>query len=223
VFALQNVPQQPTRIAGLAVEPFDTGPVPPKFDLELSMVEADGALAASIVLCGRLFDAATIERLAGHFARLLDAIVADPERRIAELRCSARRAPAARRLDRHRRALYEDRCLHELFAAQAARTPDAPAVIWERGGGGRIARSAMASSTAAPTDSPIICAPSASAPNIVVGLSMTRSPEMVVGVLGILRPAAPTCRSIPPIRPTVSPTCWPDARRAGPAHARHPR
>src|SRR5437763_1232002 len=83
--ARHNVPQQSPLIAGLAVEPFDTGPVPAKFDLELSMVEADGALAASIVYATDLFDAATIARLAGHFARLLDAIVADPERRIAEL------------------------------------------------------------------------------------------------------------------------------------------
>src|SRR3981081_4506680 len=58
VFALQKMPQQPTRMAGLAIEPFDTGPVPAKFDLELSMVEADGALAASIVYATDLFDAA---------------------------------------------------------------------------------------------------------------------------------------------------------------------
>src|SRR5437879_277162 len=40
VFALQNMPQQPTRIAGLTVEPFDTGPVPAKFDLQLSTFAA---------------------------------------------------------------------------------------------------------------------------------------------------------------------------------------
>src|SRR3981081_2947665 len=85
VFALQNVPQQPTRMAGLAIEPFDTGPVPAKFDLECPWLSAAGALAASIVYATDLFDAATIERLAGHFVRLLDAIVADPERRIPEL------------------------------------------------------------------------------------------------------------------------------------------
>ncbi|HEY4748623.1 MAG TPA: condensation domain-containing protein, partial [Steroidobacteraceae bacterium] len=132
VFALQNMPQQPTRMAGLAIEPFDTGPVPAKFDLELSMVEADGALAASMVYATDLFDAATIERLAGHLARLLDAIVADPEHRTSEL-------PLLGKAERRQLAAWagtvvpypEDRCLQDLFAAQAARTPDAPAVICE--------------------------------------------------------------------------------------------
>jgi len=72
----------------------------------------------------------------------------------------------------------EDRCLHELFAAQAARTPDAPAVICEDRTlsygeldrrANRLAHHLRALGVG---------------PDIVVGLSMTRSPEMVVGVLG---------------------------------------
>jgi amino acid adenylation domain-containing protein len=182
VFALQNMPQQPTRMAGLAIEPFDTGPVPAKFDLELSMVEADGALAASIVYATDLFDAATIERLAGHLARLLDAIVADPERRTSEL-------PLLGEAERRQLAAWagtvvpypEDRCLQDLFAAQAARTPDAPAVICEdhtlsyrelERRANRLAHHLRAIGVG---------------PDVVVGLSMTRSPDLVVGVLGILK------------------------------------
>jgi amino acid adenylation domain-containing protein len=182
VFALQNMPQQPTRMAGLAIEPFDTGPVPAKFDLELAMVEADGALAASIVYATDLFDAATIERLAGHLARLLDAIVADPQRRIGEL-------PLLDDAERRQLAAWtgtvapypEDRCLQDLFAAQAARTPDAPAVICEDRTlsyreldrrANRLAHHLRALGVG---------------PDVVVGLSMTRSPDLVVGVLGILK------------------------------------
>src|SRR5205807_3571413 len=116
------------------------------------------------------------------FARLLDAIVADPERRIAEL-------PLLGEAERRQLAAWtgtvapysEDRCLHELFAAQAARTPDAPAVICEdrtlsyrelERRANRLAHHLRALGVG---------------PDIVVGLSMTRSPEMVVGVLGILK------------------------------------
>src|SRR5207248_1834501 len=72
-------------------------------------------------------------------------------------------------------------CLHELFAAQAARTPDAPAVICEdrtlsygalERRANRLAHHLRARGVG---------------PDVVVGLSMTRSPEMVVGVLGILK------------------------------------
>jgi amino acid adenylation domain-containing protein/non-ribosomal peptide synthase protein (TIGR01720 family) len=182
VFALQNVPQQPARMAGLAIEPFDTGPVPAKFDLELSMVEADGALHASIVYATDLFDAATIGRLAGHFARLLDAIVADPECRIAELPLIGE--AERRQLDAWSGTVApypEDRCLQDLFAAQAARTPDAPAVVCEDRTlsyreldrrANRLAHHLRALGVG---------------PDVVVGLCMTRSPDLVVGVLGILK------------------------------------
>jgi non-ribosomal peptide synthetase component F len=199
VFALQNMPQQPTRMAGLAIEPFDTGPVPAKFDLELSMVEADGALAASIVYATDLFDAATIERLAGHFARLLDAIVADPERRTSEL-------PLLGEAERRQLAAWagtvvpypEDRCLQDLFAAQAARTPDAPAVICEdhtlsyrelERRANRLAHHLRAIGVG---------------PDVVVGLSMTRSPDLVVGVLGILKAGGVSGHRAPPTR-SISP------------------
>jgi non-ribosomal peptide synthetase component F len=63
VFALQNMPQRPTRMAELSIEPFDTGAVQAKFDLEFSVAEVDGGLSASLVYATDLFDASTIERL----------------------------------------------------------------------------------------------------------------------------------------------------------------
>jgi non-ribosomal peptide synthetase component F len=78
-----------------------------------------------------LFDHGTIERLAGHLETLLAGIVASPDSRLSEL-------PLLSESER-RQLLIEwnatateyprDRCVHELFAEQAARTPDAVAVI----------------------------------------------------------------------------------------------
>src|SRR5207247_1286230 len=78
---LQNMPHQPTRIAGLSIASFDTGPVPAKFDLELSVSEVDGALTGSLVYATDLFDDTTIARLISHVGRLLEGIVAEPDRR----------------------------------------------------------------------------------------------------------------------------------------------
>ena len=80
-----------------------------------------------------LFDRSTIERLAEHFERLLEGIAAEPGRRLSEL-------PLLGEAERHRllvewndtaAAYPRDKCLHELFAAQAARTPDAVALVYE--------------------------------------------------------------------------------------------
>ncbi|UUZ56130.1 AMP-binding protein [Massilia sp. H-1] len=49
--------------------------------------------------------------------------------------------------------------------------------------------------------------------DVRVAVCVERSVEMVVGLLAILKAMAPTSRSIRPIRPSGSPTCWPTARR----------
>ncbi|WP_437759716.1 non-ribosomal peptide synthase/polyketide synthase [Sorangium sp. So ce1389] len=104
-----------------------------QFDLTLMMVESDGALHASLQYNTDLFDAATMGRMAGHFQALLAGIVAEPERSIRKLpllsdeeRRRALEAWNATEADYPR-----DACLHDLFEQQAARSPDAVAVIYQ--------------------------------------------------------------------------------------------
>ena len=75
-----------------------------------------------------------------------------------------------------------DRCIHELFEAQAARTPGCR--------GRRVRRPAThlrASSTRAPTSSRTTCAALGVGPDVLVGICLERSLDMVVGLLGILK------------------------------------
>ncbi|MFC9249754.1 condensation domain-containing protein, partial [Streptomyces sp. NPDC057136] len=60
-------------------------PVPVKYDLVLALAEAEGALAAEIQYSTALFDAATVERMAGHLITLLDALTVDSGRRVGDL------------------------------------------------------------------------------------------------------------------------------------------
>ncbi|WP_261991503.1 non-ribosomal peptide synthetase [Streptomyces sp. OR43] len=62
-----------------------SGPVPVKYDLALALADAEGALAAEIQYSTALFDAATVERMAGHLVTLLDAVAADADRMVDEL------------------------------------------------------------------------------------------------------------------------------------------
>ena len=131
-----------------------------------------------------LFDRASVEALAGRFIRVLEAAVAAPDRAIGRLDIlvagGARHHPAG--VERHRACgSVPPHCLH-LFAAQAARMPGCGS-----GGVRGGERSAMASLMRAPTSWRIICAALGVGPEMVVGLCLARSLDMLVGLLGILK------------------------------------
>ncbi|MPY46398.1 amino acid adenylation domain-containing protein, partial [Streptomyces phyllanthi] len=56
-----------------------------KFDLALLLGGADGEVTGEIQYSTALFDAATIERMAGHLAVVLEAVAEDAERRVGDL------------------------------------------------------------------------------------------------------------------------------------------
>ena len=103
-----------------------------RFDLEMHLrMQSEGNLRGTVVYSTDLFDAATIDRLVGHFQTLLEGIVADPDQKIVAL-------PLLTDAERHRlliewndtrREYPRDKCVHQLFEEQVARTPDS------RGGG----------------------------------------------------------------------------------------
>ncbi|MGH3379847.1 MAG: amino acid adenylation domain-containing protein, partial [Actinoallomurus sp.] len=140
MFELQHLERLPAALGDTAMELIESGTQVAKFDLTLSVEQhADGGLRCWFEYATGLFDHATIERLAGHYLQLLAGVAADPHRPIAALDV----IPAAER----------ERLLHqwpdpaggllavldpgqehhltvpELFERQAARTPDATAVV----------------------------------------------------------------------------------------------
>ncbi|HVR99015.1 MAG TPA: amino acid adenylation domain-containing protein, partial [Thermoanaerobaculia bacterium] len=167
---------------GFDVEPVALQGGTAKFELSLSLGEQEGSLEYS----ADLFDAATADRLARHFAVLLAGAVADPGRSIADLPLltgSERRQLLAEWNDTA--APDEPVCLHELFATRAALTPDVVAVDFAGQGGpesltygelnaraNRLARYLRRMGVG---------------PEIVVGLCLERSAELIVGLLGILK------------------------------------
>src|SRR5258706_7717903 len=182
MFALQNVPHRPTQMRGLSVQPFGDEATSAKFDLQLSMMEASGELWARFDYATDLFEASTIARLADHFVRLLDGIVGEPQRRVSELSLLGE-------AERHQlvsewndtAVAYPQHCLHELFAAQAARTPDAVAVTYDDAALSYGELEQRANQLAHYLRRLGV------GPETVVGLCAERSLEMVVGLIGILK------------------------------------
>ena len=82
----------------------------------------------------RRFSAATVARMLGHMRSLLEGITSNPDRRLHELPwlTAAETSFLLKDCNRTRSAHTTDRCVHELFAAQAERTPDAVALIAEQ-------------------------------------------------------------------------------------------
>ena len=183
MFSLQNAPLGELALEGLTLEPVTLGSDAARFDLALTISERGEELAGGFVYSPELFDAETIERMARHFGRLLDAIVASPEERVAEL-------PLLDDEERHElvatwnetAADYpREVCIHELFAEQAQKTPDATAVEYgeerltyreldERSN--RLAHYLQSLGVG---------------PDVRVGICVERSLELMVGLLAIVK------------------------------------
>ncbi|MFG1918461.1 amino acid adenylation domain-containing protein [Micromonospora sp. NPDC048898] len=131
MFVLHNAPFAAPDLPGVTVTALSGLTGTAKFDLTLGVVEAGDALECHLEYNSDVLDPATAVRLAGHYRSLLAGAVADPDRTIWDLDL----------LDAGQRATIEAdwypptaapmpvACLHDAFAAQAARTPDAPAVV----------------------------------------------------------------------------------------------
>ncbi|MEG5173407.1 amino acid adenylation domain-containing protein [Microcoleus sp. B3-D7] len=182
-FVLQAAPVAAESIAGLNLTLLDVENQTAKVDLTLYLEEKQEEISGQFEYSTDLFDAATIKRMAGHFITLLDGIAANPERRIEEL-------PLLGEKERHQlliewndtRADYSsERCIHQLFEAQAQRTPDAIAVVFEDQKLTYRELNERANQLAHYLQKIGVKL------EVLVGIYVERSLEMVVGLLAILK------------------------------------
>ena len=186
MFAFQNTPVPTLQLPGLRSEFIEIDGGMTKFDLTLSLTDKEYGIAGHIEYSTDLFSCGTIERMARHFQKVLEGIVADPDRAINNL-------PILSEPERHQilvewnattAVFSKEKCIQQLIEGQAMRTPDVIALEYQdkrvtyrdlnrqanqlahyliRAGAGR---------------------------GKVVGLLVERSIEMVVGLLGILKAGA---------------------------------
>jgi natural product biosynthesis luciferase-like monooxygenase protein/amino acid adenylation domain-containing protein len=130
-FVLQNMPLTAPALPGLKLRFGESHPVSSKLDLTVLVSPTPEGLVCAWMYSTDLFEAVTVARMARHFERVLEAVAAeDGRQRLSEL-------PLMTDAERHRvlvewndtAAPYARRCLHELVSEQAARVPDAVAVV----------------------------------------------------------------------------------------------
>ncbi|MEP0755247.1 amino acid adenylation domain-containing protein [Trichocoleus sp. Lan] len=210
VFALQNAPMSALELPGLTLSPLqfvDTETT--RFDLEFHLweqkennglgVDSSEGISGFVVYSTDLFDAATINRMLEHFQILLEGIVANPEQRVTEL-------PILSEAELHQLLVQwnntkvdypNDLCVHQLFEAQVEQNKDAIALVFEDKKltyqelnirSNKLARYLQRLGIGA---------------EILVGLCVERSLEMIIGMLAILKAGGaylPLDPSYPPER-----------------------
>ncbi|WP_027255435.1 non-ribosomal peptide synthetase [Planktothrix agardhii] len=132
-FLLQNEPLSQLELIGLTNRPLLTENATAKFDLTLGMENTNTGLRGVWEYNTDLFERSTIERLAGNFVTLLEAIVANPQQQISQLTLLTE--VESQQLLKDWNATEKDypfhQCVHHLFEEQAERTPNAVAVVFE--------------------------------------------------------------------------------------------
>ncbi|HEU4507719.1 MAG TPA: amino acid adenylation domain-containing protein, partial [Pyrinomonadaceae bacterium] len=153
-----------------------------RFELKLSCLERSGELIAELHYDRGLFDTNEVERLADQFLTILADAVLRPHVAIGELKILSDR-------ERHRlleefnqtTIVYPDTCVHQIFEAHAQQHAEATALICEDEALTYGELNRRANQLAHHLRRLGV------GPEVLVGLCVERSLEMIVGLLGILK------------------------------------
>ncbi len=131
MFSLQNAPLPPLRMGDIEISLLDDETEVSPFDLSFDVTEREDGLLCTLEYNTDLFNGATVRRMLKHFAVLLDAAVTDPSANLGALPLltNEERRQLLFEWNETRRDFPRDRCVHELFEEQAARAPEALALV----------------------------------------------------------------------------------------------
>ncbi|MFI6041549.1 non-ribosomal peptide synthase/polyketide synthase [Nocardia sp. NPDC051321] len=186
--AFQNNSLANLELPGVGFEPYHASLAASRFDLFFNIADAPAGMAWTglIEYATELFDRSTVEALAARFVHVLRAVVADPAVPVGSIDVlqTAERELVLHRWNDSTIELDADRTLVGLFEAQAARTPDAVAVICAEAEvsygdldarADRLARALVARAVR---------------PDSVVAVAVPRSAELIVALLAVLKAGA---------------------------------
>ncbi|HST62152.1 MAG TPA: amino acid adenylation domain-containing protein, partial [Longimicrobium sp.] len=183
MFSLQNAESGGGALAGLEVSGAGAAMEIAKVDLSLTLWTTPHGLRGALNYSTDLFERGTIGRMLGHLERVLEQVAADADVRLSQLKLlgDAERALVLEAWNGTVAEVPADRCLHELVEAQAARTPDATALVFEGEPLTYAELNRRANRLAHHLRSLGV------GPDARVGLCVERSLEMMVGLLAVLK------------------------------------
>ncbi|MEP0870628.1 amino acid adenylation domain-containing protein [Trichocoleus desertorum AS-A10] len=180
VFTLQNTPVAKLKLPGLVLSSLPIETETARVDLEFHVYKSLDRLTCTAIYSTDLFEPATMTHLLAHFQTLLTGIVADPKQQIVHLPILS---------PREHQLLHEwsqtvthevaPRCAHQLFEAQVRQTPEAVALTYQNQRLTYRALNQRANQLAHYLQELGVGA------EVLVGLCVDRSPEMVISLLAI--------------------------------------
>ncbi|MEV6276994.1 cyclopropane mycolic acid synthase family methyltransferase [Nocardia sp. NPDC051832] len=190
-FALQNNELPELAFPGLAITPLRAPTRIAKFDLFFSLAEylddgdRSGGLVGEVEFATDLFDRASAEAIAARYVRVLEQVVAEPGVRVGRVELlSAGEAEQVLRTWNATRIATCTQTIVELFERQAARSPEAVAVVCADTRIGYAELNSRANVLAWELIDRAI------GPEIIVAVALPRSPELVVALLAVLKTGA---------------------------------
>ncbi|MDY7021521.1 MAG: amino acid adenylation domain-containing protein, partial [Cyanobacteriota bacterium] len=184
LFQLRNFPHNSVKETDLIIKEyyFDSGIMVP-VDLELEIRDEPEGLICDFRYNTDLFDQSTIERMAGHFQTILDRGSIDSTQRVTEL-------PLLTKAEQHQLLVEwnntqtkycEEQYIHQLFEQQVEKTPNSIAIKFEQQQLTYKDLNQKANQLAHYLQKLGI------KPEVLVGICVDRSLEMIVGILGVLK------------------------------------
>ncbi|WGV24586.1 non-ribosomal peptide synthetase [Halotia branconii] len=182
-FAMQNAPMGKLELPNLSLNLLKIENSTAKFDLTLSMQETESGLLGEWEFNSDLFDATTITRMAGHFQTLLENLVVNPQQPVAEVSLLSASEQHQLLVEWNDTATDypQGKCIHQLFAEWVEQTPNAVAVVFENQQLTYRELNDRANQLAHQLQNLGV------KPDVLVGICVERSLEMIVGLLGILK------------------------------------
>lgn len=182
-FQLLNMPPQAGPVPDAGLETLEINKRTSSFDLAITLWEGPEGITGRVEYSTDLFNGSTIEGLTAHFVTLLEGVATGPGQRLSQLPLLTRREEEQILFEwNNTSAPFPHAALiQQLFEAVVERRPDAVAVAFEGGvltyrelnrRANRLARHLRGLGVG---------------PEVLVGICLERSPEMLVGLLAVLK------------------------------------
>ena len=186
MFALQDELSDNLKLSGTVISQFPLDPGTAKFDLTFTIVKSGGSFNCCAEYNSDLFDVATVRRMLGHYERLLTSVAANPDQCLSDvpLLTDAEREQMLVEWNHTGADFPRGQCVHDLFTAQVAATPNAVAVVFGEQSLTYQELDWRANQLAHHLKF------LGAGPDRLVAVSMDRSLEMVIALLGALKAGA---------------------------------
>ena len=182
--ALQNTPMPSGEVLpGLTITTIDYDPGTVRFDIEFHIWEIEGKLKCNFIYSIDLFKSDTIKHMIRNFLTLVNSIVKDPNRKIANLPILEKEELEQILVTWNDTGLEynSDKCVHQLFESMVEISPDAEAVVFENESIAYRELNTRANHLA------YYLIEHGIQSGKPVGVCIERSVEMIVGILAVLK------------------------------------